>query len=267
VFRSLQFLASSSRGNAAVLSTDQCRILIDVGLSGKQILKHLAHYGLRIQDIDAVFLTHEHSDHTQGIRGLVAFRHLLFFANHATIHALQAKQDSVLQWQSFDTGDTFHFRDIEITSYAIPHDAEDPVAYTFTSTTQRDHQVAWITDLGYIPNTLIPMIQNAHLLVLEANFDPHLLEMDILRPWSVKQRIRGRHGHLSNVAALHALCDHLPLRAQKIFLDHLSHDCNNSQLLASLLAEARRQYPLLPPDIEPIPPGTALDVQYFFNER
>jgi phosphoribosyl 1,2-cyclic phosphodiesterase len=189
---------------------------------------------------------------------------LLFFANHATIHALQAKQDFVLHWQSFDTGDTFHFQDVEITSHAIPHDAEDPVAYTFTSTAHRDHQLAWITDLGYIPNTLIPTIQNAHLLVLEANFDPHLLEMDTLRPWSVKQRIRGRHGHLSNVAALHTLCNYLPLRAQKIFLAHLSHDCNNSQLLTTLLAEARKQYPLLPPDIEPIPPGTALDVQYLF---
>jgi phosphoribosyl 1,2-cyclic phosphodiesterase len=264
VFRSLQFLASSSQGNAAVLSTDQCRILIDVGLSGKQILKHLAHYSLRIQDIDAVFLTHEHSDHTQGIRGLIAFPHLLFFANHATIHALRAKHDYAVHWQSFDTGDTFTFRDIEITTYSIPHDAEDPIAYTFTSTTQHDHQIAWITDLGYIPHTLSHIIKNAHLLVLEANFDPHLLEIDMLRPWSVKQRIRGRHGHLSNLAVLNGLCEHLPIRAEKIFLAHLSRDCNDPQLLKGLISTTCQQYPLLPPDIKPVAPGTALGTPLLF---
>jgi phosphoribosyl 1,2-cyclic phosphodiesterase len=264
VFRSLQFLASSSRGNAAVLSTDRCRILIDVGLSGKQILKHLAYYDLRIQDIDAVFLTHEHSDHTQGIRGLVNFQHLPFFANHATIHSLRSKYDYAVQWKSFDTGDIFTFRDIEVATYSIPHDAEDPVAYTFTSTTHCDHRVTWITDLGYIPNTLTHAMRDTRLLILEANFDPHLLEIDPLRPWSVKQRIRGRHGHLSNIAAVHSLCALLPSRAEKIFLAHLSHDCNDTQRLKSLLSEARKQYPLLPPDIEPIAPGSALGVQYLF---
>jgi len=264
VFRSLQFLASSSQGNAAVLRTDQCCVLIDAGLSGKQLLRHLAHYSLKIQDIDAVFLTHEHSDHTQGLRGLAAFRHLLCFANHATLHALQARQDYGLPWQTFDTGDTFVFRDIEVTTHAIPHDAEDPVAYTFTSTARRDHRLSWMTDLGYIPLDLIPLLQDTHRLVLEANFDPHLLENDSSRPWSLRQRIRGRHGHLSNAAALNGLCEHLPTRARKIYLAHLSRDCNDPELLRNLIAERRKKYPLLPPDIDPVAPGSALGVQYLF---
>jgi phosphoribosyl 1,2-cyclic phosphodiesterase len=264
VFRSLQFLASGSQGNAAVLSTDQSRILIDAGLSGKQILQHLAHYSLRIQDIDAVFLSHEHSDHTQGLRGLVPFRHLQFFTNHATRYALQAKHDYAVHWQNFDTGDAFVFRDIAITTHAIPHDAEDPVAYTFGSTVEREQRISWMTDLGYIPQSLSSLIRDTRVLVLEANFDPGLLESDLSRPWSLKQRIRGRHGHLSNPAALNSLCEHLPSRAQKIFLAHLSRDCNDPQILIELIAEARKRHPLLPPDIEPIAPGSALGVQYLF---
>jgi phosphoribosyl 1,2-cyclic phosphodiesterase len=264
VFRSLQFLASSSQGNAAVLSTDQSRILIDAGLSGKQILRHLAYYSLHIQDIDAVFLSHEHSDHTQGLRGLAPFRHLQFFANHATRYALQAKHDYPIHWQNFDTGDAFTFRDIAITTHAIPHDAEDPVAYTFDSTVEPEQRISWITDLGYIPPRLISLIRDTRVLVLEANFDPGLLESDLSRPWSLKQRIRGRHGHLSNPAALNSLCEHLPSRAQKIFLAHLSRDCNDPRILIGLIAEARKRHPLLPPDIEPIAPGSALGIQYLF---
>ena len=227
-----KILGSSSSGNCAFLQTEQTLILIDAGFSAKRIAAMLKVYDKKVEKIDAVFVTHEHNDHSEGIRGLARFTGLPIFANRDTADAVQSKLKKRPNWQIFETGTAFNFRDIEICSFSLPHDAYDPVGYTFHWGAEDDliyprQSLAWVTDLGYVPTHVQEHMREVQTLVIEANYDEALLENDTKRPWATKQRIRGRHGHLSNDAALkviNSLNGNSALR--KIYLAHLSPDCN-----------------------------------------
>ena len=224
-------LGSSSSGNCSLLATRHCKILIDAGFSGRQLCRLLKTVGESIEHVDAVFLTHEHSDHTSGIRGLCRFRHLRFYANRSTAKAVQSKLTRRPNWKLFETGSTFAFRDLEITSFAIPHDAYDPVGFIFKNgkgaSLQARRSLAWVTDLGYVSALVKERIRKVDVLVLEANHDAGMLARDPKRPWPVKQRISGRHGHLSNEAAFELLDNLEEPRWEQVFLAHLSKDCNS----------------------------------------
>ena len=233
-----RILGSSSSGNCALLQTAHTKVLIDAGFSAKRIGCMLDSVGESIDAIDAVFLTHEHSDHAQGLRGLAKRADLPVFANRDTADAVQEKYCSKrVNWQHFQTGTQFNFRDLKVRSFKLPHDAYDPVGFTFSWGEEGDlfsppQSLAWITDLGYVPTHVREQIREVETLVIEANYDEALLERDERRPWSIKQRIRGRHGHLSNLAAYEMLEEVLPgSRLQKVFLAHLSKDCNNVALV------------------------------------
>jgi len=227
-----KILGSSSSGNCALLSTGHTKVLVDVGFSAKRICELLALAGETLHSIDAVFLTHEHQDHAQGIRGLAKHSELPVFANRDTAEAVQAKLRKRPNWQIFETGTGFSFRDIEVHSFSLPHDAYDPVGYTFHWGEEGDlfyprQGLAWVTDLGYVPEHVRVHMSNVEILVLEANYDEGLLEKDTKRPWSLKQRIRGRHGHLSNDAAYDAIFKlNGNSKLREVYIAHLSKDCN-----------------------------------------
>jgi phosphoribosyl 1,2-cyclic phosphodiesterase len=243
-----QMLGSSSSGNCAVIETEQTRILVDAGFSGRKIEQMLALSGLSAASLEAVFLTHEHSDHIAGLRGLARHSHLEFYATYGTATAAQKPLKTDLAWRLFEAETTFRFRDLEVTALRIPHDAYDPVGYIFRSggdSLFNPHRsIAWLTDLGYVPEHLPALLRDVDLLILEANHDLEMLESDPHRPFSVKQRIRGRHGHLSNDAA----CDLLGMidrpRWQRVVLAHLSRDCNCIHKVASLFGATERPYAL-----------------------
>ena len=236
-------LGSSSNGNCSLLRTENSTVLIDAGFSGKRIERMLAEIGESINTIDAIFLTHEHSDHAQGIRGLSRRADLPIFANQDTAEAVQKKLSRQVNWQLFQTGTTFKFRDIEVGSFTVPHDAYDPVGFTFHWGNESDlisprRSLAWITDLGYVPEYIKECIKSVEILVLEANYDERLLESDLKRPWSIKQRIRGRHGHLSNSACyetIKSLNGHSSI--QEVYLAHLSRDCNTVEQVQNKFAD------------------------------
>lgn len=236
----LHILGSSSSGNCAVLQTAQCRILIDAGFSGRRIRAMLEAVGLTLDDIDAVFITHEHSDHIAGLRGLASQPQLKFFANADTARVIQRKLPRPLEWHTFATGSCFQFCDLEVSSFSLPHDAADPVGFLFTSGEDTlfspRRTLAWCTDLGYVPRTVAESVRQADCLVIESNHDTELLESDERRPWSVKQRISGRHGHLSNQAAFDFLSSIERPRWRQVFLGHLSRDCNELSLVERLFA-------------------------------
>lgn len=227
-----QILGSSSSGNCGLLCTESSKVLVDVGFSAKKICEMLHSINETIENIDGVFLTHEHTDHAQGVRGLAKYANLPIFANRDTADAVQSKLSKRPNWQIFQTGTTFKFRDIEIRSFSVPHDAYDPVGYTFHWGEEGDlftprQGLAWVTDLGYVPEHVREHMCSVETLVLEANYDEKLLEDDIKRPWSTKQRIRGRHGHLSNDAAYEALCGlYGRSKLKQVYIAHLSKDCN-----------------------------------------
>jgi len=241
-----QILGSSSGGNCALLQTGQTKVLVDVGFSAKRIGCLLESVGESLDAIDAVFLTHEHSDHAQGIRGLAKRADLPVFANRDTADAVQAKATKPVNWKVFQTGTDFTFRDLKVRSFALPHDAYDPVGFTFNWGEEGDlftppRSLAWVTDLGYVPEHVKEHIRHVQTLVIEANYDEELLERDERRPWSTKQRIRGRHGHLSNNAAFDLVAELSPKsRLEKVYLAHLSKDCNNAHLVRDKFASLSR---------------------------
>jgi len=225
-----QILGSSSSGNCGLLITDECKVLVDAGFSARRLKPMLEAAGETFESIDGVFLTHEHQDHSAALRGLGKYQHLRYFANRDTANFLQQRLTRRLNWQVFETGRDFAFRDLRVSPFSVPHDAHDPVGFLFEagggSLFSPQTRLAWVTDLGYVPQLVREKVREADVLVIEANHDAEMLDTDVRRPWSVKQRIRGRHGHLSNDATFELLETEARARWSQIFLGHLSRDCN-----------------------------------------
>jgi len=233
-------LGSGSAGNCALLQTRQTRVLVDAGFSTRKTEQLLTAIGESMESIEAIFLTHEHGDHAAAIKGLARHPHIKVFANAATARVLQDGLKHRVDWQLFETGARFLFSDLEIQSFSVPHDAQEPVGFVFShgdddllSTRRR---LAWLTDLGHAPRHIHEHIREADVVVVEANHCADLLKADTKRPWSVKQRISGRHGHLSNQSARELLEAVASPRWRQIFLTHLSRDCNNSETVQRAFA-------------------------------
>lgn len=237
----LQILGTSSSGNCALIETERTRILLDAGFSGRRLESLLKEAGKPIETIDAVFLTHEHSDHIAGLRGLARHRKLAFFANYGTAQVAQDKLQRELRWKIFETGTTFAFQDLTVETVLLPHDAMEPVGYVFRTgggdLFQPRCSLAWITDLGHVPASLGDLVREVQLLVLEANHDPDMLELDPKRPFSVKQRISGRHGHLSNAASRAFLESVERPLWRRVLLAHLSKECNHPDVVRRVMGE------------------------------
>jgi phosphoribosyl 1,2-cyclic phosphodiesterase len=218
------------------LQTPKTKVLIDAGLSGLKTRRLLTALGHDIENIEAVFITHEHQDHIAGILGLSKYPHIQFFANQDTANAIERKFKRPIRWSLFHTGDEFYFKDLKIKTVSIPHDAYDPVGYVIhhQKDTNASASLAWVTDLGHIPLAIKQAVLEVDLLILESNYDDDMLDQDTKRPWSLKQRIRGRHGHLSNKEA-HAFIQGQTLaKWRHIALVHLSRDCNDKDRLQAL---------------------------------
>lgn len=261
----LTILGSSSSGNCALLCTDSCKVLVDAGFSARRIGEMLAAAGCSLDEIDAIFLTHEHGDHCTGVSGLARWPGVKVFANRGTAEAVQRSLRHRPDWQLFETGSRFRFRDLEIESFSIPHDAIEPVGFVIAQGANDlfspRRSIAFVTDLGYAPELVRQRIRDVDVLVLEANHDPALLQRDTKRPWSVKQRICGRHGHLSNEAARDLMASVERPAWRHVCLAHLSRDCNSLPAVES--AFARFMQPGLTFAVSIVPPdsgGPILDL-------
>jgi phosphoribosyl 1,2-cyclic phosphodiesterase len=236
-------LASGSSGNSSIVITEGTRILLDAGLSARRLTSMLAAAGETMGSVDAVFITHEHSDHSSGIESLKKYPHLKFFANSATARAVQKTLTWTPAWQIFETGSSFRYRDIDVESFSIPHDAHDPVGFRFTSGLDDlfspRRTLTWVTDLGHAPPSVRERLRESDVIVVEANHCPRMLEADPKRSWTLKRRIGGRHGHLSNERMSELLSSVANPRWQRIYLAHLSRDCNSRDAVESALTALR----------------------------
>ncbi len=237
-------LGSGSSGNCALLVTENTRVLIDAGFSARKLATMLAAVGEALERIDAVFLTHEHGDHASGIEGLKKFPRIQVFANAATARAVQGGLAHRPDWQLFETGARFRFRYLEVESFAVPHDAQEPVGFRFTSGHEGDlfaprRSIAWLTDLGYAPQNVRECIRECEVVVVESNHCSEMLQADTRRPWPTKQRISGRHGHLSNRAASELVAEVASPRWRRIYLTHLSRECNSRAAVELAFAAVR----------------------------
>ena len=250
-----QILGSSSSGNCALLTTDENKILIDAGFSGRKLETLLQQAGESLSSIDAVFLTHEHTDHCKGLNGLSKFPHINVYANEDTAACVQKKLSRPISWQIFETGQTFFSSGMEVTTFSIPHDAYDPVGFVFTiGQGMESYRIAWVTDLGYIPQLVREKIRMVDVLVIEANYDPGLLEQNERRPWSVKQRIKSRHGHLANHETYELLQTSEFSNLKQVYLAHLSSECNSVPLVQEMFSSLSNSSGGCPFSIEVVSP-------------
>ncbi|QAY67525.1 MBL fold metallo-hydrolase [Paenibacillus protaetiae] len=226
----LQFtvLASGSTGNATIIHNGDKMIMVDAGLSVKKLEELMLERGVRGHQLDALFVTHEHSDHIKGLGAFARKHDLQVFANEATWGAMERHVGKIAPEKRvvMQTGEAVLIGSMEVQSYPISHDAAEPVGYTFT---EYGEKLALATDLGYMSDKVKKHIIDSDVLVLESNHDTEMLRMGRY-PWNIKRRILSDVGHLSNVAAGEALCELLTDRTKRVYLAHLSLDHNMMDL-------------------------------------
>jgi phosphoribosyl 1,2-cyclic phosphodiesterase len=230
----LTILGSGSSGNCAYLETDETRILIDAGFSLRQIRQRLATIGRAPENLTGILITHEHSDHIQGLVQLSAKLHIPVYCNRPTQEGFEDQLGVKLDCRRFRTRDSFEVGDVTVETFDIPHDAQDPVGYLLRTPAGN---FGFLTDLGHTTRNVLDRVRAANVLVLEANHDVKMLQDCPHRPWSLKQRILGRHGHLSNEAAADAAEQIMCAELRHLYLGHLSRECNRPDLALRVVAE------------------------------
>ena len=217
-------LASGSSGNCIHVESATTALLIDAGISARETLRRMEAARLDPAKLRAICVSHEHTDHTVGIAQLHKKLGVPLYANGDTARAVRGGEG--LAWNLFADGSPFAVGDIEILPFPLPHDAYAPVGFVLACGSAR---LGIATDLGMPTQLVRERLRGCQLLVLEANHDETLVHSSF-RPWSLKQRILGRQGHLSNETAAALLADIASDTLQQVFLAHLSRECNNLDL-------------------------------------
>lgn len=223
-------IASGSSGNCICVGSDHTHVLIDAGISGKRIEAGLNEFDLKAGEMQGILVTHEHVDHIAGL-GVLARRYgLPIFATEKTIEAICGCKtvgniDREL-FQAIKPGKCFSIGELVIRPIPISHDAADPVAYKVNCD---DKSVAVVTDLGTYDRAIVDELQGLDAVLLEANHDIHMLQMGPY-PYSLKKRILGDRGHLSNERSGQLLCELLHDHFGTVLLGHLSKENNYEKL-------------------------------------
>lgn len=228
----LTILGSGSAGNCAYLETDETRVLIDAGFSLRQIRKRLATIGRVPENITGILITHEHADHIAGLVALGEKLRIPVYCNRPTKDAIEYQLRPQLDFRLFETGRSFDLGDVTVETFMVPHDAQDPVGFLLRTMAGN---IGILTDLGHVNKLVVDRVKEANVLLLEANHDVKMLQDCPHRPWSLKQRILGRHGHLSNDGAADVAEQVVSDRLRHLYLGHLSRECNKPDLAFSVV--------------------------------
>lgn len=221
----LHVLGSGSAGNCAVVCSGKTRILIDSGLSARQITLRLQAVGIDPCSLDGILVTHEHIDHVSGLEVLCKKNPIPVYCNSLTAAAIGRERK--LDWRIFQSGSDFAVGEFGVQTFPVPHDAAEPVGYVLN---HGNAALGFVTDLGYATKLVFERVRHVQTLFIETNHDEKLLQNDTRRPWPVKQRIMSRHGHLSNTAAAEVAGQLLGQQLRRVILGHLSRDCNTPEL-------------------------------------
>ena len=230
----LTVLGSGSRGNSLHLECEGKAILVDAGLSARQLEARLAEVGAEASQILGIILTHEHGDHTAGLKTFIKTRKCPVFASEGTKYALEPTV-AMADWRGFAAGARVEIGSFSVETFPVPHDAAEPIGMRVTVGTTR---IGVISDLGFVTRLVVERLKGCTALVLEANYDEAMLHAEVKRPWSVKQRIAARHGHLSNEAAAKLVEEVAGPELRELFLGHISEECNRPELARRAIEEA-----------------------------
>ena len=221
-------LSSGSDGNLTYIETLNAKILLDAGLSASEITKRLALLRVTPEEIDAILVTHEHTDHIKGLNVFASKYHTKVYIHNKGLWALKSKlkkQDKI-QFMPFDDLD-FYIKDLLISNFPLSHDSAYCSGFCFHENTKK---VSILTDLGYIDEAILTRIQGSVLVYIEANHDIDMLNNNPSYPLALKHRILGKHGHLSNVACAQAVEFLAKSGTKQIMLAHLSRENNTPEL-------------------------------------
>ena len=235
-------LASGSSGNCALVATPRTRILIDAGLSFRTLAKRLESIGEPAETLTAVVVTHEHSDHVAGLARLARRLHVPVYISKLTAPAI-AWEENRPATECFQAGSRFVVGDIEVDSFSIPHDAADPVGFCIYA---EGIKIAIATDLGYLTESVKFHLRRCHVLLLESNHDLEMLKVGPY-PWSVKQRVMSRVGHLSNDGVSDFLLRDFDGHPAHLVLGHLSENNNHPEIVRLVATQALERRGLATP--------------------
>ena len=217
-------LASGSKGNMTYLKVGELKIFIDAGISYTKIKKKMESYAENIFDVKSLFLTHEHSDHTLGLKQLLKNGHIEdVYLTKGTYNALPVDVVEMMGNVHFvDVDDSFMFYDIKVETFLLSHDADEPIGYVMH---HEDKKMVILTDTGYVDESYYDLLSNADLYILEANHHPSKL-MNSPRPFLLKRRIMSEKGHLSNDDACWLVNRLVQDKPSIWVVAHISEDCN-----------------------------------------
>lgn len=227
-------IASGSSGNCIYYSDGDTDMLVDAGLSGKKIQLGLDQFGIDPKGIKGILVTHEHNDHILGVGILSRKFKLPIYLTEKTYVSCKGtlgKIDNNLI-NHFEVGESFNIGNINVEAFSTFHDAVEPVGFTMTSKNQK---LGFLTDTGKVDQRIMESIYNSDILIMESNHDEKMVETGPY-PWSLKKRILGDRGHLSNTMAAEILVQLLKGKTKQVLLAHLSEE-NNFPQLAQITVE------------------------------
>jgi len=230
-------LASGSRGNSIYISNGETAVLIDAGLSGIEIERRMKSQHISISSINAIIVSHEHSDHIQGV-GVLARRYdLPVYISSETIKTAAPQLGTIKTIINFSCGAAFTINNLTVRPFSISHDACDPAGFTIGCNGKK---IGIATDVGVATAMVREHLKGCCCLVLEANHDVRMLEEGPY-PWPVKQRIKSRTGHLSNESTRELLMDVMHDRLSHVILAHLSETNNTPEKALRVITEQLNQ--------------------------
>lgn len=225
-------LGSGSEGNALLVSVGQTNVLLDCGFSLQETIRRLAGLGIMAEQLSGIVVTHEHGDHIGGVAKLARKFDLPVWLTHGTLHNQPKAFANIKQCHEIDPHSAFAIGDIEVTPFPVPHDAAEPVQFVFSDGARR---LGVLTDTGSSTPHIEQNLSGCHALVLECNHDNEML-MNGAYPYSLKQRVGGRYGHLNNQESAEILAKLDVSRLQHLLAAHLSQKNNTPALATTALS-------------------------------
>ena len=227
-------LGSGSKGNALIVEVGKTRLLLDCGLTVTEVTSRLARRGLEVDDLDAIVVTHEHSDHLGGVTGIARRNEIPIYLTYGTLTALNADREATGPVTVINGDTPFAIGDIELRPFPVPHDAHEPVQFVFSD---GKHCLGVLTDTGSSTPHIERMLSGLDALMLECNHDLDMLARGNY-PAQLKQRISGRFGHLDNDSAAQLLRNVDCSRLQYFVAAHLSQQNNTPELARMAIGRA-----------------------------
>lgn len=226
-------LASGSKGNCLYVGSHTTRVLIDAGISASEIFSRLQAIGVDPSTIQAILITHEHSDHIKGLPVLSSKLKIPILANAETAKGIYTLCKERFRFKIFTTGESFQFGDILFHPFSVPHDTLDPVAFIAQIGSLK---IGICADIGHVTSLVRKHLENCDYLYLEANHQPSMVHASN-RPKNLKQRILGKQGHLSNQECAELLTSIFHPNLKRVYLAHLSSECNAPQVALQVISD------------------------------